>query len=136
MISVPARNDSGDGKCGDCVLGWETALVNPTLLTFEPRVREVTVTRYVKRPKSAAHVLHDDRQDLGICDSFAREESSMLSVGIPIDETRSIKRCRYQSDDKTRIYSADYMIELVKRRSPAKVAAICGIKQDKSCCNA
>src|ERR1700693_5088354 len=110
MISVPARNDSSHGKGGDCVLGWETALVNPTLLTFEPRIREVTVTRYVERPNSATHVFHDDRHDLGIRDSFAREESSMLSVGIPIDETGSIKGCRYQSDDKTRVYPAHYMI--------------------------
>src|SRR6185436_20028570 len=88
------------------VAGREAAAIRERALVFEPGVAKISVGWNLTGFQPAGDVLHDQADNLRVCDRLGRQQGSALRMLVMFDQAGQIKSDRCESDGQCRVPSA------------------------------
>src|SRR5436853_6660449 len=72
LRSITAGDNRSYRERHNRVAGWEASVrAQISFVVLEPRVRKISMRRYVTRAQASVDVFHYGGQDFGVCDRFA-----------------------------------------------------------------
>src|SRR5579859_3999164 len=115
MPGIAICENGGDRKCGDCVAGWKASLpAEKAALGVREGVRESGASRDPGGAKAPDCTLHDGHEEFRIQHRFARQQRSMLIVGVVTNKRDRVETQGHDGHANPGIRAAEYLVKGVK----------------------